>query len=121
MEIFDEKEMILRSCKLARSVCALKGMALCLLQELFEEGILTDDIAVILSGYFETDGAFVDFDDTMDVIEEAEEIFKRDHSHSAWLRKAQLFRQCLKELETKLAEFGSDADAYIEERETDEE
>lgn len=114
------KEIILRSCKLARSVCAMKGMTLCLLQELFEEEILTDDVAVVLSGYFETDGAFIDLDDAMDVIEEAEEIFKRDHSHSAWLRKAQQFRRCLKKLERMLAEFVEE-DTNIECFETDEE
>lgn len=120
METSKGKEIILRSCKLARAVCAMKGMTLCLLQELFEEEILTDDVAVVLSGYFETDGAFFDIDDTMDVIEEAEEIFKRDHSHSAWLRKAQQFRRCLKKLETGLDKFG-DADVYIEYFEADEE
>lgn len=119
MAISDEKEMILRSCQLARSVCAMKGMALCLLQELFDEEMLTDDIAVILSGYFESDGAFLDFDDTIDIIEEAEEIFKRDHSHSAWLRKAQQFRQCLKKLETMVDKFG-EGDANIECLETEE-
>lgn len=119
METFDEKEMILRSCKLARSVCALKGMALCLLQELFEDGMLTDDIAVVLSGYFESDGAFMDFDDTMEIVEEAEDIFKRDNSHSKWLRKAQLFRQCLNKLGTMLDKF-CEGDAYIEDLETEE-
>ena len=120
MEIFDEKGMILRSCKLARYVCALKGMSLCLLQELLEEGILTDDITVVLSGYFETDGAFIDFDDTMEIVEEAEEIFKSEHSHSAWLRKAQQFRQCLKKLETEADKLG-EGDVEIEYLEEDEE
>lgn len=120
METSEGKEIILRSCRLAMAVCALKGMALSLLDGLFEEEILTDDIAVVLSGYFETDGAFIDFDDTMDIVEEAEEIFKRDNSHSEWLRKAQLFRQCLKKLETGLTDF-SERGINIEDLETDEE
>lgn len=120
METSKEKETILLSCELALAVCSLKGMALCLLRDLFEEEILTDDIAVILSGYFETDGTFLDSDDTIDVIEEAEEIFKSEHSHSAWLRKAQLFRKCLKKFETMLADF-SEMDTNIEDLEEDEE
>lgn len=120
MAIPDGKEVILRSCDIARAVCALKGMALCLLQELFEENILTDDITAVLSSYFETDGAFIDFDDTMDIIEEAEKNFKRDNSHSAWLRKAHQFRRSLRKLELKVDALG-EGDVIIESFETDEE
>lgn len=120
MAIPDGKEVILRSCDIARAVCELKGMALCLLQELLEENILTDNITDVLSSYFETDGAFIDFDDTMDIVKEAEKIFNSDNSHSAWLRKAKRFRRSLRKLELKVDVLG-EGDVTVENFETDEE
>ena len=120
MSIPDGKEVILHSCDIARAVCELKGMALCLLQELFAENIMADEVTDVLSNYFETDGAFIDFDDTLDIVKEAEKIFKRDNSHSEWLRKAKRFRHCLRKLELKVDEL-DEGDFTIEFFETDKE
>ena len=120
MSIPDGKETILRACDLARDVCELKDMALYLLRELFAENIMADEITDVLSDYFETDGAFIDFDDTVDIVKEAEKIFKQDNSHSEWLRKAKWFRHCLRKLELKV-DVLDEGNFIIENFETDEE
>lgn len=95
-----KKETLLKTFYTEQANCALKGMLMSLFAELFEEDILIGDISAFMADYFNDYSMEPDTQTAMEIIEEAEEIFKREHSHSRWLRKAQLFRQCVKKFKT---------------------
>lgn len=95
-----QKETLMKTFYTEQANCALKGMLMSLFSELFEEDILIGDISAFMADYFNDYSLEPDAQTAMEIIEEAEEIFKREHSHSRWLRKAQLFRQCVKKFQT---------------------
>lgn len=99
METFDmnpQKKALMKTFYVEQANCALKGMLMSLFAELFEEDILTGDISEFMAGYFDDDGFEPDTQTALEIIEEAEGVFKSEDTHSRWLRKAQLFRQCVK-------------------------
>ena len=123
MEISDmdmQKKTLMKTFYVEQANCALKGMLMSLFAELFEEDILTDDISAFMADYFEGDTIALDTQTALEIVEEAEGIFKSEDTHSRWLRKAQLFRQCLKkfnELHTDFIQsvFSEDDDTADEE------
>ena len=97
-------DTLLKTFNVEQANCAMKGMLMSLFSELFEEDILIGDISAFMVDYFMDYAVELDVQTAMEIIEEAEEIFKREHSHSKWLRKAQQFRQCLKKFEALRAD-----------------
>ena len=101
METFDmetQKKALMKTFYVEQANRALKGMLMSLFAELFEEDILTGDISEFMAGYFNGGGFEPDTQTALEIIEEAEGIFKGEDTHSRWLRKAQLFRQCVKKI-----------------------
>ena len=108
-----QKKALMKTFYVEQANCALKGMLMSLFAELFEEDILTGDISEFMACYFNDDGFVPDTQTALEIIEEAEGIFKSEDTHSRWLRKAQLFRQCVKkfnELHTDLIRTFEDED-----------
>lgn len=95
-----QKETLLKTFYVEQANCALKGMLMSLFSELYEDGILIGDISGFMADYFNGDALGLDTQTALEIIEEAEGIFKSENTHSKWLRKAQLFRQCLKKFNT---------------------
>ena len=99
-----KKETLLKTFYVEQANCALKGMLLSLFSELFEEDILIGDISGFMAGYFNGDSFEPDAQTALEIIEEAEGIFKSEDTHSRWLRKAQMFRLCEKKFKTLRAD-----------------
>ncbi len=99
-----QKETLLKTFYVEQANCALKGMLMSLFAELFEEDILIGDISGFMAGYFNDDDSELDTQTALEIIEEAEGIFKSEGTHSKWLRKAQLFRQCVRKFTTLRAD-----------------
>lgn len=91
-----QKKALMKTFYVEQANCALKGMLMSLFAELFEEDILTSDISEFMACYFDDDEFELDTQTALEIIEEAEGIFKSEDTHYRWLRKAQLFRQCVK-------------------------
>lgn len=91
-----QKKALMKTFYVEQANCALKGMLMSLFAELFEEDILISDISGFMARYFDDDGFEPDTQTALEIIEEAEGIFKSEDTHSNWLRKAQLFRKCVK-------------------------
>lgn len=121
MEIFDmnpQKKALMKTFYVEQASCALRGMLMSLFAELFEEDILTGDISEFMACYFADNEFEPDTQTALEIIEEAEGIFKSEDTHSRWLRKAQLFRQCVKkfnELHADLRRTFEDDDTADEE------
>lgn len=117
-----QKKALMKTFYVEQANCALKGMLMSLFAELFEEDILTSDVSEFMANYYDSDGFEPDIQTALEIIEEAEDIFKSENTHSRWLRKAQLFRQCAKkfnELHTDLRRtFEDDSDSDEEADET---
>ena len=91
-----KKKALMKTFYVEQANFALKGMLMSLFAELFEEDILTGDVSEFMANYYNSDGFEPDIQTALEIIEEAEGIFKSEDTHSRWLRKAQLFRQCVK-------------------------